>query len=54
MSWQKNSPTLSAAARSIIRGLDGSYLSRAGSLIYTDTPYAFEENFETVSAMLKS
>jgi hypothetical protein len=37
----------------IIRGLDGSYLSQAGSpiqdrinLIYTDTPYTFEENFE--------
>jgi hypothetical protein len=41
----------------IIRGLDGSYLSGAGlqiqdriNLIYTDTPYAFEENFEIVSA----
>lgn len=41
----------------IIRGLDGSYLSQAGmqiqdriNLIYTDTPYAFEENIETVSA----
>lgn len=41
---------------SIIRGLDGSYLSRAGlpiqdriNLIYTDTPYGFEENFEIVS-----
>jgi hypothetical protein len=40
----------------IIRGLDGSYLSQAGlqiqdriNLIYTDTPYAFEENFEIVS-----
>lgn len=40
----------------IIRGLDGSYLSQAGSqiqdrinLIYTDTPYAFEENFQIVS-----
>jgi hypothetical protein len=39
-----------------IHGLDGSYLSEAGSpvqdrinLIYTDTPYAFEENFETTS-----
>jgi hypothetical protein len=38
------------------RGLDGSYLSRAGwqtqdriSLIYTDTPYTFTENFEIVS-----
>lgn len=41
----------------IIRSLDGSYLSQAGSpiqdrinLIYTDTPYTFEENFEIVSA----
>lgn len=40
----------------IVHGLDGSYLSRAGSqvhdrinLIYTDTPYTFEENFEIVS-----
>jgi hypothetical protein len=37
-------------------GLDGSYLSQAGSqiqdrinLIYTDTPYAFEENFGIIS-----
>lgn len=41
----------------IVRGLDGSYLSEAGAqiqdrinLIYTDTPYSFEENFEIVSA----
>lgn len=40
----------------IVRGLDGSYLSQAGSqiqdrinLIYTDTPYPFTENFEIVS-----
>lgn len=40
----------------ILRGLDGSYLSEAGmqiqdriNLIYTDTPYAFEENLEIVS-----
>ena len=40
----------------IIHGLDGSYLSEAGSpiqdrinLIYADTPYAFEENFQTIS-----
>ena len=40
----------------IIRGLDGSYLSQAGlqiqdriNLIYTDTPYAFDENFKVVS-----
>jgi len=39
-----------------IQGLDGSYLSEAGSqiqdrinLIYTDTSYTFEENFETIS-----
>ena len=41
----------------IARGLEGSYLSQAGSmlqdriaLIYTDTPYAFKENFEIISA----
>ena len=41
----------------IIRGLDGSYLSQAKTaiqdrinLIYTDTPYTFTENFDTVSA----
>lgn len=41
----------------IIRGLDGSYLSQADlpiqdriNLIYTDTPYTFEDNFEVVSA----
>lgn len=40
----------------IIRGLDGSYLSQAGfklqdrvTLIYTDTPYGFQENFEIIS-----
>ena len=41
----------------ILRGLDGSYLSRQGlrtqdrvNLIYTDTPFAFEDNFERISA----
>lgn len=41
---------------SILRGLDGSYLALAGvpvrdrvNLIYTDTPFAFEDNFETLS-----
>ncbi|HSS21150.1 MAG TPA: hypothetical protein VLL54_13835 [Pyrinomonadaceae bacterium] len=41
----------------IVRGLDGSYLSQAGSqiqdrinLIYADTPYEFEKNFKVVSA----
>ena len=40
----------------IIRGLDGSYLSQAGqklddrvALIYTDTPYGFTENFPIIS-----
>lgn len=40
----------------IVRGLDGSYLSQAGlqiqdriNLIYTDTPYSFRENFKVVS-----
>jgi len=41
----------------IIRDLDGSYLSSAGvavrdhiNLIYTDTPYSFRENFGIISA----
>ena len=41
----------------IVRGLDGSHLSQSGAqiqdrinLIYTDTPYAFEENVEVISA----
>jgi hypothetical protein len=41
----------------IIRALDGSYLSSAGipvqdpiNLIYTDTPYSFERNLEVISA----
>ncbi len=40
----------------IIRGLDGSYLSQVGlklqdriTLIYTDTPYGFRENFDIIS-----
>lgn len=40
----------------ILRGLDGSYLSHAGlkqqdriTLLYTDTPYSFTKNFETIS-----
>lgn len=40
----------------ILHGLNGSYLSHAGlqiqdriNLIYTDTPYAFENNFEIIS-----
>jgi hypothetical protein len=40
----------------IISGLDGSYLSSLGTaiqdrinLIYTDTPYTFEDNFEIIS-----
>jgi hypothetical protein len=40
----------------IIQGLDGNYLSRLGlqmqdriHLIYTDTPFAFEEHFERIS-----
>ena len=40
----------------ILRGLDGSYLSQAGfpmqdkvNIIYTDIPLAFEENFDRLS-----
>ena len=48
--------TYTFGGATIIRGLDGSYLSRLGfrmqdrvNLIYTDTPFAFEQNFEQVS-----
>jgi hypothetical protein len=48
--------TYTFGGSTIIRGLDGSYLSRPGvrvqdqiHLIYTDTPFAFAENFETIS-----
>lgn len=41
----------------IVKGLEGSYLSQAGlklqdriNLIYTDTPYGFEENFDIISS----
>jgi hypothetical protein len=41
----------------IIGGLDGSYLSPAGqhiqdriNLIYTGTPYSFQDNFELISS----
>ncbi|MGI9055658.1 MAG: hypothetical protein ACR2F2_07630 [Pyrinomonadaceae bacterium] len=40
----------------IVRGLDGSYLSKFGekikdriNLIYTDTPYTFQKNEELIS-----
>jgi hypothetical protein len=40
----------------VVRGLEGNYLSRLGlrirdriNLVYTDTPFAFEENFARVS-----
>lgn len=42
---------------SVIRGVDGHYLSKFGvkihdriALIYTDSPYSFKENFETLSS----
>jgi hypothetical protein len=48
--------TYAFGGSTIMRGLDGSYLSRAGlqvqdrvHLIYTDTPFAFEEHFESLS-----
>jgi len=48
--------TYSFGGCTIIRGLDGSYLSQAElpiqdriNLIYTDTPYSFSENFEVLS-----
>ena len=48
--------TYTFGGSTIIRGLDGSYLFRLGlrmqdrvHLIYTDTPFAFEEDFESIS-----
>jgi hypothetical protein len=48
--------TYTFGGSTIIRGLDGNYLSTLGlrmqdriHLIYTDTPFAFEENFESIS-----
>ena len=48
--------TYTFGGSTIIRGLDGSYLSRLGvrmqdrvHLIYTDTPFAFAENFANIS-----
>jgi hypothetical protein len=48
--------TYTFGGSTIMRGLDGSYLSRRGPqvrdrvyLIYTDTPFAFEENFESIA-----
>jgi hypothetical protein len=50
----KSSPTFGSST--IMRGLDGRYLSRHGlqvqdriHLIYTDTPFAFEEHVESLS-----
>ena len=48
--------TYTFGGSTIIRGLDGSYLSHAGlpirdrvNLIYTDTPFAFDDNLERIS-----
>ena len=48
--------TYTFGGSTIMWGLDGRYLSRAGQqvqdrvhLIYTDTPFAFEEHFESLS-----
>lgn len=48
--------TYTFGGATIIRGLDGNYLSRLGvrmqdrvHLLYTDTPFAFAENFESIS-----
>ena len=47
--------TYTFGGATIFRGLDGSYLSHAGlpirdrvNLIYTDTPFSFEENFDRI------
>ncbi len=48
--------TYTFGGATIIHGLDGNYLSHAGlpvrdrvNLVYTDTPFAFESNFERIS-----
>ena len=48
--------TYTFGGSTIMRGLDGRYISRDGlqvqdrvHLIYTDTPFAFEEHFESLS-----
>jgi hypothetical protein len=48
--------TYTFGGATIIRGLDGSYLSRLGvrmqdrvHLLYTDTPFAFAENVASIS-----
>ncbi len=48
--------TYTFGGSTIIRGLDGSYLSRAGriirdriNLIYTDTPFTFSDHLEQLS-----
>ena len=48
--------TYTFGGATIIHGLDGSYLSQAGlpirdrvNLIYTDTPFSFEGNFDRIS-----
>ena len=48
--------TYTFGGATIIRGLDGNYLSRLGvrmqdwvHLLYTDTPFAFAENFASIS-----
>ena len=48
--------TFTFGGSTIIHGLDGSYLSQLGlrirdrvNLIYTDTPFAFDDNFGLIS-----
>ncbi len=48
--------TYAFGGSTVIRGMDGSYLSQGGvqvrdriNLIYTDTPFTFEENFALIS-----
>ena len=48
--------TMAFGGCTIVRGLDGNYLSKFGqiipdriNLIYTDTPFDFQENFSAIS-----
>ncbi len=48
--------TYAFGGATVVRGLEGNYLSRSGlvlqdpiSLVYTDTPFSFDQHFEQLS-----
>ena len=53
----ENEFTYNFGGCTVVRGLDGSYLSNSGvkirdriNLIYTDSPYSFQENLDVLSS----